>query len=296
MAWSSLATIGWFISVLLMIAVTNYAAFWPPLSLRKRILLLLVVMISDMAVAALLCVEAGHSLSFAGLVLIGIVVFIFSASIFYLQNERRRLETLRQNPPMKLEELKAQLVASRFYLPYVLIFGLITPASIVGAPELAIVLSWVIGIVVGHISSRYFLGRIYREWEERLAQAQREALAPFVEKIGIEPTYDALDVYVKQTFTKGMSRDEVLEKLGQLGTYRLYEYSAGFYVKGKRVERAVFQPDIYYGNRPAVAIVFIYSTTDESLLKASLKKPFVESFGKFVRGFQIFPRDTSGRG
>jgi hypothetical protein len=153
----------WLVAVLLMMAVTNYAIFWPPLPLKRRILLLLAVMVLDMGVTVVLCVEVGASLPFTvGAPLI--VALSFAICIYNLEKERRRLETLRQNfHQMELEELKTKLVISRFNLPFFPTFVLIISAGIAGAPKPVILLLLVIGLVLGYISSEYFLQGVYRQ-------------------------------------------------------------------------------------------------------------------------------------
>jgi hypothetical protein len=73
---------------------------------------------------------------------------------------------------------------------------------------------------------------------------EHAAVAPIAERIGIEPTFEALDVYVEETFIPGMSRDEVLKELDKMGAYTLthrhpLNYSPEF-EKGAWLESAHF--------------------------------------------------------
>jgi hypothetical protein len=295
-----------------MMAITNYAFYEPSLPLRKRILLLLGVMVSDMGMVILL-IGTDTPLGFASpLVLYAfiVVVFSFSVCIYHLQIERRELEKAQQylytmdlkrlksilaiskssifhiayfstfgnGAKIKPSESSLLLIASRLTLIVFSLFGLVAPGVMAGKPISLLLLT--IGLVAGNICSARFRQEVYREWEDCLTQTQQEistVLTPLAENIGIEPTYDALEVYVKQTFTPGMSRSEVLKKLEQLGTYRLYDSPAGYPVgKGKWLEKAIFQTATPDGAYPVIAFIFVY-TTDESLLEASLEKSYVTS-------------------
>jgi hypothetical protein len=110
--------------------------------------------------------------------------------------------------------------------------------------------------------------------DEIFRQFQYGALALFAERIGIEPTFKALDVYVEETFVPGMSRSEVLKELDKLGTYELSKYSEG---KGKWSEQVIFRTGTPEGVYPRVVFTFIYTRDGTlhggTLLRASRQKP-----------------------
>jgi hypothetical protein len=158
----------WIVAVLLVMVVTNYAFFWPPLSLKKRILLLLAVMVLDMGVTVVLCVEAGDPLFFTAIFAPLMVIAIFLICIYNLQNERRGLEALWPHLHIvELEELKTQLISSRVNLPYAPAVIVVVLSVIARASGSVILLLLAIGLVLGHISREYFLRGIYREWGRR---------------------------------------------------------------------------------------------------------------------------------
>lgn len=99
-------------------------------------------------------------------------------------------------------------------------------------------------------------------------ELENEALASLAKRIGIEPTFDALDEYIKENFTPGMPRSEVLKKLDQLGPYELYyvgpvnSLGEGVWMEGARIWAS--------GEGPYSKLIINFAyTPDEVLVSAS---------------------------
>lgn len=58
-------------------------------------------------------------------------------------------------------------------------------------------------------------------WLNYVVERNRKMLEPFSTQLNIEPTWEALDQYIKETFVEGMPREEVLKRLERFDDFKI---------------------------------------------------------------------------
>jgi hypothetical protein len=104
---------------------------------------------------------------------------------------------------------------------------------------------------------------LYALLKEVNRQMEHETLAPIAERVGIEPTWQALDIYMTETFTPGMPRDEVLKELEKMG---FHELSSTYPVNDS--EGVWFDEVVFRRQYPPIVFTFLF-TPDGTLLRFS---------------------------